>query len=1240
MPKPPPNKNRPSALEMFTDRVLEQELLSRLMAHYQDVSPPSKNEFITVFYGVGGVGKTTLCSKAMKTASGVKSSVAVAILNLDSENWSSSSSFAHFLLALLPELNKCGIPCSLTQVLLLMHSQVDAKAHLPKNSSELWVGAIGLLDQATQAVGIPGVGLLVQGAQWLKDRKKQADVSRQLRELGLWPEETEGGRINLLDLEEKLAHAFCEDLKQWAVEGKGLRILLDGFERIQSRESRRDCQQLLQKWAGYLAADEEQSLIGRVRLLIFGRDKLKWDELYDDANWLEYYTQHLLEGLGEADALDFIEKYTQWLQAHNQSKAASAIKEHTNAILDAADEAGRAGRSIYPYYLDLAVGMVHDGTNQNKIPDLGRTPGELQDRFFRYLKPEELHLLKILALAEKFDADLFDALVREHRVAGFAVGTFTTTVVDGRSYVSESGPGFYRFHRLMAKALQDQWLKTDAVRQQGGEAVRWIFGYFTSKIVDIPRKDWGDAELEKWRHGMAVIIPQHDCRRQLISFEELEKILRSEHWEITYPVSLKEQIDIAGESFRLLTESPACPIHIRLHSGRKVARLLLSANKQSEAVGLARSLLSSAKQLLGDEESQTLKCFELLVECLMEDTPTPFDYKDREAELVLLQRTIIGLNEKINGIDHPKTLWAIAKITSLPFAFGLPREDSNSLESEFFKRAEALFEREAVNNQDHNAGITAILIFAEAHYVQGRYRDSIDMCQWILDPNLQLKISNDDLLTALSIQSQGLLSMHSDIDWPDWAQRREISDNKERVSHNNRRVFDLCVEMYGMRHPKTAFAFRKWMQTQASDMVKCDFAESRRLISAFETIFGKYHPDLIKILQAASRVETKAEEQRSMLEDIVQRCEIVYGENSEKHIISINNFARFLHENNDTNEACSILRKLIFLLESADTVKSQIEIISGVNLYIAILESANNNREIDWIHEILFENKCKKGFTVNFGPEAEMRCKLARHLARHGRSSEAKQLLNGILIKNKETVRIDCLADEVTDETKECLLKWLNEYSSDKTMFGEPRIPFSDDLLQGLRFNKLIDDILSDADFDRIHKFVKGLRTRPLECSNDLARPDANAMIQLPSGVEIPASGSSLVAPLPGEVLAEFCGLVNTSANSLSSIAEISSQEACSPIATKLLDPDQTRQVENLREIMSTARFSPSFKRNPKYPGLERPRISYGDVMGNRLIIRDDFSDGFNQYWDDSEAPLVKKYDSEEELAQDGWRLD
>ena len=76
------------------------------------------------------------------------------------------------------------------------------------------------------------------------------------------------------------------------------------------------------------------------------------------------------------------------------------------------------------------------------------------------------------------------------------------------------------------------------------------------------------------------------------------------------------------------------------------------------------------------------------------------------------------------------------------------------------------------------------------------------------------------------------------------------------------------------------------------------------------------------------------------------------------------------------------------------------------------------------------------------------------------------------------------------------------------------------------------------------------------------------------------------------------------------------------------------------QEIIATAKFAPCFKRNPNFPGLERPRISYGDIMANRLIIRDDLSDGYNQYWDDSEAPIVKKYVTEEELAHDGWCLD
>jgi hypothetical protein len=1075
MPKPPPDKNRPSALEMFTDRVSEQELLSRLMAPYDDAAPLVKNDFITVFYGVGGVGKTTLCKKAMETASKAKSPVVVAMLNLDSDDWSPTRSFAGFLAGLVNQLSQGSISSPLTQVLLLMHSQVDAREHIAKSSSELWAGAIGLLDQATQAIGISGVGLLVQGVQWLKDRKQQADVSRRLRELGLWPDETEGGRVNLPDLEVRLAQAFYEDLKQSAGQGKSLRILLDGFERIQARERRKDCQQLLQKWAGYLAADKDESLIGRVRLLIFGRDKLKWDELYDDHGWLEYYTQHLLEGLGEADALDFIEKYTQWLKDHNQPQAADTVKAHTRAILDAADEGGGEDRRIYPYYLDLAVYMVHDGVKQNKIPDLGRTPGELQEKFFRYLKHEELHLLKILALAEKFDGDLFDALIREHRVTGFAVGTFITMVVDGRSYVVEAGAGFYRFHRLMAKALQDQWLKTNVERQQGADAVRWLLGYFAAKLTGIPRKDWEESLIEKWTHGMAIITSQHESQNQLISFEELEKLLEHEHWEITYPVSLKSQMKIAEERFKLLTESPTCPTITRIKLGRKLADLWLSANKILEAVGLARDLLSDAKQQLGEEDPQTLQCLDLLVECLSEHSQNwaTEDYLDNLADMLALIRTGLKLNEKINGIEHHTTLVFMVKILDPRFrTILLSQEEGNSLRAEFFNRAESLFRKVTQNNFDHYTSVRAVLIFAQALFEQEQYQKCIDTLQFILDSKLTKKVKNEYLLIALTMQGAALFKLFCRGDWKTSPSNIE-SDYETicaRMACNDKLIFELSVIVHGLRDSTTIDAGWEWMKTQGPQEAKCDLVEARKIIIASEHVYGKYHSKSIDIIKAASGLEMNPEERRAMLEEIAHRCEVLHGQDSDEFVEAINNLASFLHKNNESDRARTILRQLF---ENSD-FDSRYRIGASGDLYIQITEETNQTEEFDWLYQKFFSKECKKS---HLGGGALMREKLARYLAKHGRSTEARALVQTNLGADKELIRIDCLAGVVTDETKECLLMWLNPKRKKSKLRG-PSIGLSplDESFPFLRFDRLIDEILTDADFEPIHDFVRGIR--------------------------------------------------------------------------------------------------------------------------------------------------------------------
>lgn len=521
---------RPSALEMFTDRISEQELLARLMSSHTEGEEPISREFITVFYGVGGVGKSTLCRQAMATCREKNPEVGVAMLNLDSAKWMTDTCFAHFLAALVPELRGQKIPCPLTEALLLIYSRAERSAQASVGSSGLWAGALTVLDEAAGAAGIPGIGLIIEGAQWLRDKKRQADTAKRLRDLALWPAE-EDGKVDFPDLEKKLAKAMYEDLKNWAIPGKNLRILLDGFERIQSRERRCDCQMLLQSLVGYIAESSDLEMKVRVRILIFGRNKLRWDDLYSDPSWNAFWTQHMLEGLGEDDALEFLGKQANWLNEHGETVTAKAIRDHMEEILDAADEHVGSNRLIYPYYLDLAVDIVSMAAHKRCKPELGKTPSEMHDRFFRYLSPQELHLLKILALAEVFDAPMFDSLVREQRVAGFAIGTFGATVLEGYSYITEGYGGTFRFHRLMGDSLHDLWIKSDVEKKQGGEAVRWLLSHLEQRIGDKSQEDWGGADYEYWRRGVEIIVT-NGYERELLSLTDCDETLGKAPWDI------------------------------------------------------------------------------------------------------------------------------------------------------------------------------------------------------------------------------------------------------------------------------------------------------------------------------------------------------------------------------------------------------------------------------------------------------------------------------------------------------------------------------------------------------------------------------------------------------------------------------------------------------------------------------------------------------------------------------------
>jgi hypothetical protein len=244
------------------------------------------------------------------------------------------------------------------------------------------------------ALPIPGIGLATATLQAGAKQLQEFRIERRLREKGLWPDDS-NGRLEHKDLAGKLVRALYEDILQWLRDNPTLhlRLLLDGFERLQSSQRRDDSQRHIEQFIGPFAHSEPETQ-GRFRVLIFGRNRLQWNELYRDPDWERCWNLHLLGGLAEEDAREFLVRVSDWYASHGVSEKAEWLRMHQDPMLIAATEGHGHEGHCFPYYLNLAVELVELPKWHNCAElDLGCAPAQLQDRFFNYLEPHELRAL-------------------------------------------------------------------------------------------------------------------------------------------------------------------------------------------------------------------------------------------------------------------------------------------------------------------------------------------------------------------------------------------------------------------------------------------------------------------------------------------------------------------------------------------------------------------------------------------------------------------------------------------------------------------------------------------------------------------------------------------------------------------------------------------------------------------------------------------------------------------------------
>jgi tetratricopeptide (TPR) repeat protein len=327
-------------------------------------------------------------------------------------------------------------------------------------------------------------------------------------------------------LYEELIRRFAEDLKENlpAREGKACRgvLFLDTYEALWSgREIHTAQARLLDEWVRHLA---EYCLGSGVLLVISGRDRLMWDE--DNPDWRDWLDQHLLGGLSARDAQAFLSK------CGVDPPPDEPTTPLQQAIIECCDTEPGPVVSCHPLYLALCAEIVLN-TRQNEgvdpKPDVFRgipsqqVASELATRFLRSLHNRAMELwVTELSLTPRFDQAAALALDNKSLHHNGRAGWELLTRF---SFVEALPDGFYRLHKTMAEVLR-QRIPPD----QASAIHEWFHGYWSGR--ELPSLVWfhrwqlePSQALAEWEKALETALKERrigEARALLEWWQDIE----------------------------------------------------------------------------------------------------------------------------------------------------------------------------------------------------------------------------------------------------------------------------------------------------------------------------------------------------------------------------------------------------------------------------------------------------------------------------------------------------------------------------------------------------------------------------------------------------------------------------------------------------------------------------------------------------------------------------------------------
>jgi tetratricopeptide (TPR) repeat protein len=656
--RPSEREQRPSALEVFTDR---EELIAAFERNLEHKQPEEHR--VLVFYGDGGIGKTTLLQKLEQLHRKSCPQALMGRLDLAGADTTPPDLLLYRLRRLFPTIPFPSFSLALAEYGRRFHPEQvygsDRKELLQGAGpyADVLAGGLEVLGQ------LSGVGLAVSTMKAAaKAQRHLSDWVQRRAEPWLQRSQSLSEEQLLAQLPLQWARDFRQALSSQLDQGWDDAITYNGPPPLIALDTYETLWHSGMGKSGWRREPRERWLVDLVSELpevlwvIGGRDRLSWEEGYDKA-WSEACEQHLVGQLSEEDARSFLAK--------------RGIKEPAIVEKILRQAAG------VPFYLELETQLYDRTPVEERTPEVfGGSQQEQIDRLLTHLDASERATLKLLAAFGIWDRELFCKAVSH-----FATGYPASGAAElGRFWSIEPiGEGRWQLHNEMAHHLQADERQRDSATFDAVH--RWGFAYFDGQLEGLEVKAIQADDADRLQRALVhalIIQPPSEWAAWLV--KRLEQLEKGTIWQPLLAVAEKgvqhavqglggedpaiaelldkqaiilvdlARYEEAEPLFRralAIDEASNGPNHpkvaIKLNN---LAQLLQATNRLAEAEPLMRRALAIDEASYGPDHPNVASALNILA-LLLKAT-------NRLSEAEPLMRRALAIDEASYGNDHPK----------------------------------------------------------------------------------------------------------------------------------------------------------------------------------------------------------------------------------------------------------------------------------------------------------------------------------------------------------------------------------------------------------------------------------------------------------------------------------------------------------------------------------------------------------------------------------------------------------